>query len=87
MVPEIWEVHPDALPDGDVEKVAAVDLCFEDLGEHDPPARVEPGFQAVVRFRGQGASPPRSAHRAEPEVAGDVIREELLGDQPRRPVR
>jgi hypothetical protein len=51
---------------------------------------VEPGFQAAVGAWGRGAPPPRSAHRAEPEVARDIVREEFPGDHrsapPARPL-
>jgi hypothetical protein len=40
-VPELREVHADALPRRDVEEIAAVNVGGEDLGEHDPAAGVK----------------------------------------------
>jgi hypothetical protein len=37
LAPEIWEVHTNALPGLDVEKVATTDPDGEDLGKHNPP--------------------------------------------------
>lgn len=54
--------------------------------EHDPLARVEAAVQDAVLARVSGAEPPRAADRAEADVVGDVVGEEALGDQPRRPV-
>jgi hypothetical protein len=39
-----------------------------------------------MRARLGGALPPRAAHGAEAHVVGDVVREDSVGDEPRRPI-
>jgi hypothetical protein len=46
---------------------------------------VEPAVEDVVLAGLRGGRAPRSAHRAEADVVGDVVGEDALRDQPRRP--
>ena len=52
-------------------------------------SRVEPAVQGTVVHiaRVHSGSPPRAARRAEAQVVGDVVGEQALRDQPRRPAR
>jgi hypothetical protein len=43
---------------------------------------MEPAVKDAVRTKFRGAPPPRTAHGAEAHVAGDVVGEDAVGDEP-----
>lgn len=85
VVSELREIHLDELASGGVEEAGAVG-CEESFLEHDPLPGMETAVQAAVRARVRGAPAPVSAHGAEADVVGDVVGEEVVGDQPRRSI-
>jgi hypothetical protein len=84
---ELWEWearHPDALSGADVEELAVV--VIGGLPEHNPFAWVKAAIKNVIGARIRRPLSPRAAHSAEADVVSNIIGEQPLGDQPRRPV-
>jgi hypothetical protein len=85
MSTELWEAHPDALADSDVEEEAAVIRGDDRFPKHNPVAWVEAAIEDAMSVRVRGALPPRATHCPEVDVVSHIVGKQALCDQSRRP--